>query len=106
MYINYTDKPRGVLRRATGLSDTVLNLNPRTKEDLLASTGFISFLQKEALRKPGKTIRQYHEENGYEYEERVTYDETLNIFITNNIQCPLSCHHHIGSTCGMCGLKD
>ena len=35
MHIEYTDKPKGVLKMATGMQDVVLNLNPRKREDLL-----------------------------------------------------------------------
>ena len=108
MHIEYTNKPKGVLKRATGMQDVTLNLNPRTKPELLIKPpcALLTMFQRQAVSNPGVTIRRYHEENGYEYEDRVTYDEATNTLTTNSIRCPMSAHHHLGSTCGMCGLKD
>jgi len=108
MFIKYTDKPRGVLKMATGQPDITLNLNPWKKEDLLQGPpcSLLNLFQRQAVASPGITFKRYHEENNLEYEDRVTYNETTNTLITNDIRCPMYCHHHLGSTCGMCGQKD
>ena len=105
--VHIGSKPRGVLKRATGLPDMVLNLGQRKKEDMLSKYScLLSSFQKQALLNPGVTQYHYCEENGYEHELRVTYDEATNALTTNNLGCPRSFNHHIGDTCSMCGQKD
>jgi hypothetical protein len=108
MYTEYYAVPKDRLKRATGMPDVTLNLNPRTKEELLQGPPYalLNLFQRQAITNPGVTIRRYHEENNHEYEDRVLYNEASNTLITNDIRCPMYCHHHVGQTCGMCGQKD
>jgi hypothetical protein len=98
--------PRGVLPRATGLPDFPFQFHKTTKAQLLDKYSSISRFFKQAIQNPGVTQYNYFEENGYEYESRATYHEDTNTIIANTYVCPYSYNHHVGSTCGCCGLKD
>ena len=100
------DKPRGVLPRATGLPDMEFKLGKRKKKDLLSKYSILGYFYKRAIANPGTTQYEYTEENGYEYERRATYNKASKTIITNDLACPVSYGHHIGSTCAMCGQKD
>ena len=108
MHINYTDKPQGMLPLSKGMADWELNMGKRTKDQLLEDRlglNLLGWFLRQALANPGVLQVRYHEENGYEFEDRAIYDEATNI-ITTNEWCPVSFGHHVGQTCGMCGMKD
>jgi len=106
MYINYTSRPLNKLKRAKGLPDAEFKLGSSSVESLLSRYSSISTFWKEAIKNPGTTLKRYHEENSYEYEDRVTYNAETNTITANTYSCPYSYNHHIGSTCGCCGQKD
>ena len=98
--------PKNRLPGATGTSDYTLKLGPRTVEGLLNKySSFLSTIRKNAVRNPGVTQYQYFEENVYEYEYRTTYNPETNEIVTNDFRCPNYCHHHLGSTCSVCGQE-
>jgi hypothetical protein len=99
-------KPRGVLPRATGFVDSPFKFHKTPKDQLLSPYSNLSKLFQDAVRNPGVTQYNYFEENGYEYEERATYDKATNTVMANTAGCPYRHHHHVGSTCKCCGLKD
>jgi len=107
----YTKEPKGILPMASGHknSTNVYNFGQRplieVVENKYSALGLTQQM-REAVRNPGVRIVQYHEENGYEYEDYSIYDPKTNTITTNWFGCPRSFNHHIGSTCGMCGLKD
>ena len=109
MFIQYTDKPKGVLKQSKGMADWELNMGKRTRVELLEEGIGLSLLGmflRKAVANPGVLQVRYHEENGRcEFEDRAIYDPVTNI-ITTNLFCPVSYHHHVGQTCSMCGLKD
>jgi hypothetical protein len=108
MHIEYTDKPKGRLPLSKGMADDVLNMRTRTQANLAEDHhNFLGWFLRQAVANPGVLQVRYHEEPGnrYEYEDRATYDSITNT-ITTNLYCPVSYGHHIGQTCGMCGLKD
>jgi hypothetical protein len=109
----YTDKPKNRLDRATGMDDQIFNLknfhgmnkpyNPGEKKltaKLRKTT--IGFLFDQAYQNPYRTQRRYHEENGFEFEERATWFPVSGIMVANTSVCPASSEHHLGSTCGIC----
>lgn len=78
---------------------TTLNLKGYDKNCL-------PFKMREAVNAPGVMQRHFFEENGYEYEYWYLYLPKEQIMHTNDIRCPYYHHHHLGSTCAVCGLKD
>jgi hypothetical protein len=107
----HTDKPRGVLPRAEGHSKwaNVYKFGkrnmPQEVEDDIYHTGVGGILKK-AILQPNVRVVEYHEENGYEYETYAIFDPVANTVTSNYFGCPRSSSHHIGSTCGCCGLVD
>jgi hypothetical protein len=88
------------------MADDVLKFPGHTRAQLLEQ-GYspLTHFLKQAVMHPGVTQHLYHEECGYEYEYRATYDEATNT-ITTNLPCPMPYQHHIGQTCSCCGQKD
>lgn len=101
--MGFTSKPVGRLPRATGMGDSVYTFGARSRASIIFLLGGIHL---DAFNHPGETFRRYFEENGYEYEERATYDKATNTLTTNAGGCPVYYLHHIGHTCTMCGMKD
>jgi hypothetical protein len=82
-----------------GKRDLVANVNDKYSH-------YLGGILKQAVLKPGKWVRRWFEENGYQYEDHAKYDPKTNTIQTNDICCPSVCWHHVGSTCGVCGQKD
>ena len=106
----YFDKPRGVLPRANGHSESknVYRFGPRNLVETINAkySHYIGGILKKAVLNPGVRVTEYCEENGYEYETYAVYDPKENTITSNYYGCPSRCNHHIGSTCSVCGLKD
>ena len=105
------DTPRGVLPRAEGYSKFAneYRFGPRNiAQEVASGERFIGIggILKKAVLQPGVRVVEYHEENGYEYETYAIFDAAENMITTNYYGCPRSSSHHVGSTCGCCGLKD
>jgi hypothetical protein len=103
----YFEKPRSVLPRATGPGECIFTFGTR---DLVADVKgtyyhFIGGILRKAVLSPGVRVTEYFEENGYEYETYAIYHPVDNTIHTNDIRCPNYCHHHLGSTCGVCGQE-
>lgn len=102
---------RNVLPRAKGFSEwkNEYKFGPRNIQTEIKAEVHMQYLGgilKQAVLRPGQRVVQYFEENGYEYETYAIYDPSTNTITSNHFGCPNMCSHHIGSTCGVCGLKD
>lgn len=104
------DQPKNKLPRATGHDKwkNEYRFGPRNVRAGVVerNNSYLGGILKQAVLNPGKRVVMYNEENGYEYETYAIYDPAENNIITNWYGCPSSSGHHIGSTCGVCGLKD
>lgn len=69
------------------------------------------FLHK-AMEKPGELVRHKWREGRagrYEYTVYMQWDEETNTFYQYGhyfVRCPSWINHHVGSTCGCCGMVD
>lgn len=106
MSVRFYDEPKNKLPRATGMGDHRFTFGERSVESLISPFSGLPNLSRKAVREPGVTKRTYFEENGYEYEYHATYDAATNSIVTNDIRCPNSVHHHIGSMCSVCGQDE
>ena len=92
-----TEQPKNELPRAKkGYND--LNYKHTDIENGL-NTGW---LYKLAFASPNVEISRFFEENGYEYEMFATWNPETRIMRTSEY-CTNVHHHHLGSTCGVCG---
>lgn len=107
----YFEKPRNILPVASCSShefDHTFKFGPRDlqKDAVDEFYHYLGGILRKAVLSPGEWIREWFEENGYQYESHAKYDSETNTIQTNYICCPSSAWHHIGSTCSVCGLKD
>lgn len=65
---------------------------------------------RHAFNNPDQLFEAQYTEGSYTYTGQYMYHSEEKIFTVYNqglgIRCPLWVHHHIGSTCKCCGLKD
>jgi hypothetical protein len=103
---NFTDKPRGVLKQSKGMKDSTYDLSRYTVKQLLEPRySILGWFLKRAVNNPGVVQYRYHEENGYEYEDRALFDKTM-MTLHSTLFCPVQYSHHIGQTCFVCKMKD
>jgi hypothetical protein len=95
----FYEEPKNKFPRATGQPTVTFNLKHYNKENLTK-------IQRKAVEVAYIRHSRYCEENGYEHELWYLYERDTETLYTNDIQCPNVCHHHIGSTCGVCGQVD
>jgi hypothetical protein len=111
MTIKFFDTPPNRLPIARGSGHDHDHTFQFGKKDLVKDVNneyyqYLGGILKQAVLKPGKWIRRWFEENGYQYEDHAKFDPETNTIQTNYISCPSSYNHHVGDTCKVCGLKD
>lgn len=111
MMTKFYDSPPNRLPIARGYSNDNDHTFHFGKRDLVARINdeysfYLGGILKKAVQNPGVWIRRWFEENNYQYEDHAKYDPETNTIQTNDIRCPSSAWHHVGSVCDVCGLKD
>jgi hypothetical protein len=107
----YFDKPRNVLPIARGPGHEKDFTFKFGKRDLQKGVKeefnmYLGGILRKAVLSPGEWVREWFEENGYQYETHAKFDPDTNTILTNYLPCPSRYFHHIGSTCSVCEQKD